>query len=200
MDGSYCLDLCPKTSIIINNNELDKKGCITCNTAIVYDNECLESCPEGTYLNILKDSCIEDCDPAINKECVPNYNNGYYFNAETKKCNKCPDSKPYKCKNKLTCYSICPGPKGFYNIIYEYCDKCNDNDLMNIKTFTCEPSCYSDFTKHNDLGICEDCYIDKKYFNPESNSCSFDCPSNYYKDEIYGCIENGKWKNGLRIK
>ena len=64
--------------------------------------------------------------------------------------------------------------------------------MLNIKTFTCESNCPSNFTKHTDISIWEDCYIDKLYFNPESNNCSLDCPMNYYKDELYGCIENGK--------
>ena len=111
-----CYQICP-ANYESNSNSYK---CIACSTTLVYNNECLESCREGTYLNISEDSCIIGCDTTVNKECVPNCNKGYYFDVESKTCEKCIDSKPYVSKDKLTCYI--PGLKGFYNDIEGYCE------------------------------------------------------------------------------
>lgn len=194
---------CKKCNDIIHNNECIKT--------------CPEGYEKDPKLNICIITCnnVDNKNKIGKSKCYPQCNlPGYYYSKTYKECRKC--SKGYKftynnycvesCPvrtqidktnklNKFTCINCLKDEYFFSNT-----KKCvslveNTNSNSSSKELVCpyNANMLSKFNtnyKKNIYRICENCSLSKKYFDPKTGFCEYECsePNNYIANKNFGCI------------
>ena len=168
--------------------------CKECSKGFLYDNKCIDSCPDGYYPDNENNVCVpcqggcEKCrDSKICYECKPGlYLDEFDFTCKDKcpigqvgitgKCKNCDDyNNCIQCssdniKNCLTCNPA------FYNYNGKCVDECPSGTFA--KGMICE-SCEANCKKCLDETICIDCNNDKVEFN---NDCLDNCYTNFVNE------------------
>jgi proprotein convertase subtilisin/kexin type 5 len=166
--------------------------CITCKSSFpfLYNNNCLDICPDKTYENNYKcidcdESCFS-CDITGCKNCYE----GFYVNNDSHICEQCHENcqtcynggnainnNCIKCKNESdtlldgTCLKNC-GEK-HYRTLYNTCEQCHEN---------CSTCLIGGDDKNNNCSSCiNDLYLIKG--GEYENNCVENCPENYSKND-----------------
>ena len=143
--------------------------CINCNTvygnstSYFYQNQCLATCPIGTYADISK--LCQNC----NNMCYT-CNGGLATNCLT--CNTTGTNKYFMNGNK-TCTSACP-TNGYYADASYTCQSCDST------CYTCNGTTINNCLTCNITGT-------YKYFMNGNKTCMSACPTGYYADASYIC-------------
>ena len=203
-----CTDKCQENQVLIKGVCTDCKveNCSLCNSEnaqicdlckndfYLFENKCLDKCPDYYYPDIQSNSC-KKCNSAC-KVCTDESNNceecanGFYFLSESKLCDKC--NYP-----RILIDNLC------YNCQAENCEKCSDNDYnvcsVCSKSFVlvngkCQNNCpegtYKNKTKDNENCLncsdnCMSCENTEKCLKCYSqhflldNICVEKCPKGY---------------------
>ena len=197
-EDDQCPDIYPK--LIIEKNEC-VESCID-EFKYEFDNKCYKSCPEGTYYNYEHTGCIDtipqgyylnDSESKTIDKCDAKCKNCVLESFNYNLCTSCNDNKGYFPKNKdivdniayIDCFN--EEPNGFffddnnkaYKECYKTCKGCTD--VGDIKEQKCT-SCYDNFTLNgtNCYKICDYFYYfdENKEYQCTANDA---CPDNYNK-------------------
>lgn len=177
--------------------------------AIYYNNECVDACPEGTYLVVDtndKNTCQEsfECPYYIMKPddiCIERCDIYIYTHNNNRECGLCKDleeERPYKLINTTTCLESIPNGTVFINEKLKLLRCANGYKLENgqcisMKCYSTCDTCSESSTNEKDQK-CLTCKDDLLLY--EGNCVKF-CPFNYFKsgnrcdkcDELCnGCI------------
>ena len=164
-----CSDTCFKQNIKVDltNNKCIEDLCSNTEYKYIYNNECLTSCPEGTYELYCEQGesgCIDDNNKIPCYDTLPE---GYYLDT---------GNKIYK-----KCFSNCKSCNGAGTESNNNCQECKNNFVFLSET-KYENNCYEK---------CSNYY----YFDATNNyNCIDSCQGNYYKiiGEKKKCIDDCK--------
>ena len=161
----------------------------------LYDNQCYDNCPNGTYEYNYK--CYDNCPNGTyeyNYKCYDNCPNNIYYKND--KCQEC-DSKCILCSSSKFC-NMCK--KGYYilliNETYSYCNESYEGFYLDKKDLfykSCHSTCKTckekgEALKHKCLK-CKDNYPFEKIFSDYKN-CYNESFNQTKKNEIEQIIKN----------
>lgn len=227
-DHRECVNKCPDGYFVLNNDLGESTGvckkcsdncskcedenkCISCETGLIENGKCVNSCSEGHYQK--DDKCLPcndtNCglcnknDPSQcnkckgdfflkNGKCVNSCGDNYYEDNSPvtgRNCNPCIDNCNH-CVNGKTC-NECKYPLK-YSPVSQTCMECNiDNGwaFIGLECHKCEKdnckTCPSDKTR---LSECTECK--ENFFLSTDGNCTPNCGSGFYENrELKKCVE-----------
>ena len=178
---------------------------------IYYNLECVESCPNGTYLVLYtngSNTCKESitCSNYIlkpNDICMDSCDLSIYTSNEKKECGLCKDldaSKPYKLINRTDCLESMPDGTEFINEKLKLLKckngyKYEDGKCISMNCYHACDTCSEGSKNETD----QKCLTCKKEYVLYQGNCIKTCPLGYFKsgnkcdkcnDLCYNCINN----------